>query len=515
MAKRPKKNLFGFGKKAKKGRPSRFTRKSVPTFEGSTKIKEVAFDQGYQDAKRNYRRNLDTDEIVNYISGQSRVKEWIKKFGPAKIASIYRHDYAQGRKKALIEKKKAVKLDRMVDRAEKMKHAAEIRGRKPVSAGSFMGVRLKKFPQTGQYTTSLDPDSRFDGLQEAKDFIKEEKRKKNPKGKASARARRKPATAKRVSKKAPTQKTAKKNPVVWNGHQGNIKAEVSKPLLGGKYTAKISRGNVVIESKPFATAQGAISFARLRMHERASNPGIADLVPGGDSFMQTVNKTGSAWTKLGKRVKSQLVTRKKRNPIDSSVKAFEEFHGLPTSGVIEIQEIEHRHEWTWLVGLLACIDVKLPNGQEIPLVAPGFSFSDPARIERKKRRKDDYWVFNDRIAPDKIVLLTAVENGKQLILKGGDQSLPLKELGFSERDERDHMVIGEIQEITYRTKKKFEDKGKTDTDFYHEFGKEGSGGVKPQLVYNPISKHMQIVGGRYEVARPEKSLGNVSPGIIG
>lgn len=504
MAKSPKKNLFG----------------KKTTY--STRLMREAYAAGLKSG--------DTDDLKPWIQkhdSKSLSRDAVEKLKDAYMAGVLSVGRVPREKgaKAVYEKeifrqlanpkKSTPKKRNWTDRATGKKH--------PDFHNSRYFVVMK---HDGSLAPGAKHSDGFASRKQAQSFIKAERpnernrfkivksrfARQNPK--ASERARRKPATAKRATKKAPTQKAAKKNPTIWNGHQGNVKAEVSKPLIGGKYTAKISRGSVVIESKPFATAQGAISFARLRMHDRASNP-AADLVPGGGTFMKTVDKTGSAWQKLAKRIKSQLTTRKKSNPVDTAVKAYEEFHGLPTHGVIEVEEMEHRHEWTWLVGLLACIDVKLPNGQEVPLVSPGFSFSDPSRIERKKRRAGDSWIFNDRIAPDKVVLLTAVENGKQLLLKGGDQSLPLKELGFSERDERDHMVIGEIQEITYRTKKKFEDKGKTDTDFYHEFGKEGSGGVKPQLIYHPLSKHMQIVGGRYEVARPEKSLGNVSPGIIG
>ena len=40
--------------------------------------------------------------------------------------------------------------------------------------------------------------------------------------------------------------------------------------------------------------------------------------------------------------------------------------------------------------------------------------------------------------------------------------------------------------------------------FYHDFGNEGSRGNCPVLVYKPLNPSLEIVGGRYEIALPEK-----------
>ena len=80
-------------------------------------------------------------------------------------------------------------------------------------------------------------------------------------------------------------------------------------------------------------------------------------------------------------------------------------------------------------------------------------------------------------------------------------------------DEKENTLIGTIEKVWYRQKKKFE--GKAEVDFHHAFGKEGSKGILPILLYHPRSEHMTIAGGRYQIAKPEGALGNVSPGIIG
>jgi hypothetical protein len=117
------------------------------------------------------------------------------------------------------------------------------------------------------------------------------------------------------------------------------------------------------------------------------------------------------------------------------------------------------------------------------------------------------------MAATDIVWLASSEDGRQLYTKGGDQELDIESLGLEAIDERDHMFIGTIVKAWYAQKKKFE--GPDECHFHHEFGKEGSKGVLPLLLYNPRSAKMKIAGGRYQIAEPEGSLDGVSPGIIG
>ena len=79
---------------------------------------------------------------------------------------------------------------------------------------------------------------------------------------------------------------------------------------------------------------------------------------------------------------------------------------------------------------------------------------------------------------------------------------------------RDNVLIGTIMEITYRTRKAFEQEGRVEIDFFHVLGKEGSRGVYPVLIYHPRNPTLEIAGGRYYIGPVEKTLG-ASPGIIG
>lgn len=186
-----KRNLFGFGRAKPGGRPTRSLRKHAPSFEGANLIKEIAFDQGRGDAKRDYERNLDTDEVLNYISGQPKLREWIKLYGKARVASVYRHDYRQGMKKGRAElktekkeKKRAAVRERKLKQQEAKAKRRETQSKEPKRAGKFKGVQVWKNAD-GTYSTDIDRSSKHDTLRDAQNFIISWK--SNPKQKSKVR----------------------------------------------------------------------------------------------------------------------------------------------------------------------------------------------------------------------------------------------------------------------------------------------------------------------------------------
>ena len=190
------------------------------------------------------------------------------------------------------------------------------------------------------------------------------------------------------------------------------------------------------------------------------------------------------------------------------MKVYEDFHGMPSEEILEITEEEHFHSVKVGIGLLVSLQVLLANSnKQVDLNAPGFEYHNG---------QGGYWTYDEKTPLIKRVLVTSSEDGRQIFFDGGDQAIPdkvLEEWGFTDRDRHDHMVIGEIKMLTYRTQKSF-DKGET-VDYFHELGKEGSKGVLPLLLYYPRSKRLKVAGGRYYIAPPDKSLGNVSPGLVG
>jgi hypothetical protein len=225
------------------------------------------------------------------------------------------------------------------------------------------------------------------------------------------------------------------------------------------------------DRKTFKTYSAAKSWARLRLHEVANPKGF--------------------------RVRVVPYQPGKRNPFDAAQKLSEEFHGIPSTEVLEIKEKEHYHSNLSGIGPLISLAVlNRTRTKEVIIMAP-----DPAA------------------APiEDVVFVTFTEDGRQIIFVGGDQQVDFKPLmngfGLTDADVRDHMELGEISCVTYRTKKIFEAGGEEEVDFYHELGGEGSKGVLPTLVYKRRNPGMEVVGGRYRIGKFDKELG-ASPGIIG
>jgi len=159
-----------------------------------------------------------------------------------------------------------------------------------------------------------------------------------------------------------------------------------------------------------------------------------------------------------------VVKSKRRNP-DTSAEMFEDFHGEPPSTVTEFNETEHYSDDLAKLGTLVELKVRTITGLEATL---GFNGSAPE--------------------------LASTPDGRQLYFLGGDQSLDLDKLKMGgAKWERDFMVIGDLDELTYRTAKGF-DHFKL-SDYYHKLGEES--GHMPTLIYDRMNQRLQVAGGRY------------------
>jgi hypothetical protein len=115
---------------------------------------------------------------------------------------------------------------------------------------------------------------------------------------------------------------------------------------------------------------------------------------------------------------------------------------------------------------------------------------------------------NPEVPSDSSVMLTSNEAGSQLFLTGGDQSLNLSDLGIEGKAaEKEHIVIGDVTHIVYRTRKDFDKMEQT--DYIHKLS-EDSDGPLPELVYDRINQRMSLVGGVYFIKKP---LAGTSPGL--
>jgi hypothetical protein len=163
-------------------------------------------------------------------------------------------------------------------------------------------------------------------------------------------------------------------------------------------------------------------------------------------------------------------TGRKHNPASGAAAKYEEFHGVPSEQETVITEEVHYHGNLAGLGDLVEIVIKTPSGYKAVL---DFDKSG--------------------------TLLCSSEDGKQLYLRGGDQSIDLDAIHMSS-DEwlRDSMVLGLILKMTYRTAKKFD--GLKVLDYEHKLGEES--GVRPELIYDVLNNQLSVAGGQYDV-RPE------------
>ncbi len=155
------------------------------------------------------------------------------------------------------------------------------------------------------------------------------------------------------------------------------------------------------------------------------------------------------------------------NPEPAAAALYEDFHGRPPGETKEIITEVHDHGWLTQLGVLVELKVATVNQLDATLTFE----KDP---------------------PD----LCSSEDGRQLYIEGGDQSLDLKALKMSgDKWEKDSMVIGVLYELTYQTEKGFH-RFKT-IDYYHKLAEEG-GPTQPMLLYDPLNKLLSISGGNYK-----------------
>jgi len=372
---------------------------------------------------------------------------------------------------------------------------SEYRQSKIYQAGHLLGIkdRRSKHAHRGDRWLIDEADRRFPDVAPAYRIAFRqgynfgfEKTSSNPKGGKFDRCVTKVSKSCTASPYAVCQKTVGRgNPVhIATLKAGSAEAQV-KQVGAHKFTVDIKKGTYSTH-QDFDGLPVAMAWARLRLHEVMFRPNP---------------KTGRA------------------NPIGAAERVYEEFHGFPSKEVLEYTSQEYFHSVTVGVGQLVCIDVVLPeNGKSVPLIAKGFRF-DPekflplkVRYSKEAEAADASWIFEPKTSLADVVQVTCSEDRRQLFFHGGDQSLPTERIGLTKADEHDHMLIGTIVNLTYRTRKSFE--GKDEKDFHHEFGKEGSRGICPVLLYFPRSKSMKVAGGRYYIAPPRRDIG-ASPGITG
>ena len=177
----------------------------------------------------------------------------------------------------------------------------------------------------------------------------------------------------------------------------------------------------------------------------------------------------------------------KSNPESAAASFYETFHGTPSTETVDVVESIHEHDNLTPLGGLRELVVHTLSGYKLA----------------KTWGEDKTGDVHD------IPFLCSSEDGNQLYIRGGDQTIDLDsiKMGPSTKWNKEKIVVGDIHLITYRTRKSF-DKFK-DIDYFHKLGEETR--VRPTLVYDTRSQLMEIVGGQYHIDDP---LIGVSRGII-
>jgi hypothetical protein len=161
---------------------------------------------------------------------------------------------------------------------------------------------------------------------------------------------------------------------------------------------------------------------------------------------------------------------------------YEEFHGKPSTEVIEVLEAEGisadvvakvaamvpPDDYTGL-GDLSELQILTPKGEPVSIAFSG-----------KERPR-----------------LCCNPDGTQLYFVGGNQDVGElvkrgASLGFALVD------LGECFQVEYVTRKRFD--GFQLVNYYHEFGEET--GERPRLLWSPAHRKLYLVGGAYSI-RPE------------
>lgn len=184
--------------------------------------------------------------------------------------------------------------------------------------------------------------------------------------------------------------------------------------------------------------------------------------------------------------------RRRRNPEAEADRMYESFHGRPADQTIEVEEEFHEHDHLATLGVFVNLICHTLSGYEVVI---GLSEAESAKQD-----------FDEESADPDTIFLASNEEGTQLYLVGGDQEVDLDRIHMGGKWKHDDMILGELVELTYRTRKKF-DKFKL-TDYYHEVGEDS--GERAMLRYEPRSKHLYVSGGKYQIKMP---LVGMSAGI--
>lgn len=178
--------------------------------------------------------------------------------------------------------------------------------------------------------------------------------------------------------------------------------------------------------------------------------------------------------KKKKRRNPGKAKRKRNSGLSDAKQAYASFHGTAATKVAVVNESEYIPTSFSELGLLVSIKFR-----------PAIGGSAEVTFDTDNAAKR--------------VMLCEDPKTNGLYFVGGDQSIQLRPLGLEAKMyHKPMMILGQVKQITYRTKKGFD--RFVDTHYWHNLGEET--GDKPTLVYSPMIKRLYLAGGAYNI-RPE------------
>lgn len=156
---------------------------------------------------------------------------------------------------------------------------------------------------------------------------------------------------------------------------------------------------------------------------------------------------------------------KRKNPLDAAQNVYRKFHGRDADKVLTVDEKMHVHKYLSGIGDLVGLQVLTQDGR----AKVTLKFDDGAVLAQNEKRN-------------------------QLFIRGGDQSVNLKDFGIS-GPVHELENLGEVISISYYTRKDHlapEDGG--EAIYKHQFGRK-----KPTLIYDTVNKKMELAGGGYDI----------------
>ena len=169
--------------------------------------------------------------------------------------------------------------------------------------------------------------------------------------------------------------------------------------------------------------------------------------------------------------KGYQVIGKKWNPSAAAAEVYEEFHGMPSTEIVEVTKRVHFHSHLAALGKLEVLVVQRA-GKEHRLV--GFKGAKLCCNERKN----------------------------QLFVEGGDQALNASDFGFGREWPHERNTVGIVSRLEYFTTKKHLGSEGGTAIYFHEPGepeKGRSAGVGPDLIYDAVNEVLEFSGGTYAI----------------